>query len=166
MQFQIPQFIETEDKIVGPFSLRQFLWVGGAAGISALLYFLIELWIWLPMAVIIMAIGVGFGLIKMNGRPLSRVALSAAHFFWSSRIYSWQPEGSKTPMPGERGEKRSALYNIASGVALSSIWERVQTGTSDTDVKIKTSIDRMKEKYQIINKLSGERQAAKRIDYR
>ena len=37
MQYQVPQFIETEDKVVGPFSLRQFAYVGAAATKSVVL---------------------------------------------------------------------------------------------------------------------------------
>ena len=35
MRFQLPQFIETEVKIVGPFTLQQFLWVAGGAAFTA-----------------------------------------------------------------------------------------------------------------------------------
>ncbi len=39
MNFQVPQFIEHEAKIVGPFTLKQFMYVGAAGGISLVLYF-------------------------------------------------------------------------------------------------------------------------------
>ncbi len=35
MKFQVPQFIETETKIVGPFTWKQFIWV--ALGVGLLL---------------------------------------------------------------------------------------------------------------------------------
>lgn len=38
MRFQLPQFIETETKLVGPLTLRQFLWVAGGAAILFLLF--------------------------------------------------------------------------------------------------------------------------------
>ena len=38
MRFQLPQFIETEVKIVGPFTLKQFLWLAGGAAILTLVY--------------------------------------------------------------------------------------------------------------------------------
>ena len=47
MQFQVPQFIETEDKIVGPFTLRQFIYVAGAGLGSVILYFSVATWLWL-----------------------------------------------------------------------------------------------------------------------
>ena len=46
MQFQVPQFIETEDKIVGPLTLRQFLYIGAAGLLSFLLFFVLKIWFW------------------------------------------------------------------------------------------------------------------------
>ena len=39
MQFQVPQFIDVENKIIGPLSLRQFLYLAGAGLISFMLFF-------------------------------------------------------------------------------------------------------------------------------
>ncbi|TSC61742.1 MAG: SsrA-binding protein, partial [Parcubacteria group bacterium Athens0416_74] len=32
MQFQVPQFIEVEDKIVGPLTFKQFVFIAGGLG--------------------------------------------------------------------------------------------------------------------------------------
>ena len=60
MLFQLPQFIETEDKIVGPFSLKQFLYVGVAFGISAILYFLVKTWVWLVLSTPLVGAAIAF----------------------------------------------------------------------------------------------------------
>ena len=33
MRFQLPQFIETEIKIIGPFTLKQFMWIGAGGAL-------------------------------------------------------------------------------------------------------------------------------------
>ena len=38
MQFHIPQFIDIEDKIFGPFTFKHFVYVVGAAGATFLWY--------------------------------------------------------------------------------------------------------------------------------
>src|SRR3990172_12458701 len=38
MQFQVPQFIEIEDKIFGPLTFKQFIYVAGGAGACYLLW--------------------------------------------------------------------------------------------------------------------------------
>ena len=41
MHFQTPQFIEIEDKIFGPLTLKQFIYLAGAAGLSFTAYSLL-----------------------------------------------------------------------------------------------------------------------------
>jgi hypothetical protein len=36
MQFQVPQFLDVEDKIIGPFTIKQFLYLAGGAGFAYL----------------------------------------------------------------------------------------------------------------------------------
>lgn len=168
MQFQIPQFIEAEDKIIGPFSLRQFLYVGGGVGSSMIFYFLVDFWLWLPIAVVLTSLGIGFGLVKINGRPLPATAFSALQYFWKPHKYLFRPDAppltSEERPPEARGG--SSLERIVSGFALSSLWERVQTGTAASAEKSKRSLERLKEKYQTLQKITGEREVARRVDYR
>ena len=37
MEYQVPQFIEVEDKIFGPFTFRQFIYLAGGAGLCTML---------------------------------------------------------------------------------------------------------------------------------
>ena len=34
MMFSVPQFIDVEDKIIGPLTLKQFIYLAGGAGLS------------------------------------------------------------------------------------------------------------------------------------
>ncbi|MFH1246339.1 MAG: PrgI family protein [Candidatus Liptonbacteria bacterium] len=167
MQYQIPQFIETEDKIIGPLSLRQFLWVGGGLGITMILYFALSFTVWVPIAILFTATGAAMGMIKINGRQLPEVVMNAARFYWQPRTYTWQPE-TKAPAAGEAAPKEAmfSLESIAAGMNLSHTWEKVQTGTVESKEKGERAVAQMKERYQVLKKMSGEREAARRIDYR
>ncbi len=50
MRYQVPQFIEIEDKIFGPFTLKQFIYIVGGGGICYTLYKFLPL----PVALILM----------------------------------------------------------------------------------------------------------------
>ncbi len=91
MQFQVPQFIETEDKIVGPLTLRQFAFTATAGIISALLFLVLETTLWLPITIVLgmVAIALAFG--KLNGRPLSVYASSLYSSIWKPKIYVFKP---------------------------------------------------------------------------
>ena len=58
MQFQVPQFIEVEDRILGPLTFKQFIYLVGGAGISFVLYVLLPFF----FAVLLILPIVGFSL--------------------------------------------------------------------------------------------------------
>ena len=170
MQFQVPQFIETEDKIVGPLTLRQFLYLAAAAGLSVILYFSVQLWLWAGFSFFLFGIGAGLAFIKVNGQPLVKVLASAAGFYFKPQTYVWQPEHPELPKTASTlksilGEGIS-LEKIVAGLSLKRAQEQVLTGTATSSEKAKRLFHQTKERYEIFQKVSGERHAARRIDYR
>jgi len=180
MQFQVPQFIETEDKVVGPFSLRQFIYVGVGGVISAMLYFVLQTWLFAIFSFFIMSVAVALAFVRVQGRPLVKVVTSAASFYWNPQIYVWKSERTVVkPRKYEPGgvavedaaadiAKRAALQNALADSALHKSWENLQTGSPLTE---KTSDKQffekqMEQRYQIFQKTGGDRGAARRVDYR
>ncbi len=170
MQFQVPQFIETEDKIIGPLSLRQFIIVGVGFGFSALLYFILQTWLWLILSIVVLGAAGGIAFVKIEGRPLGKVILSALHFYWNPQTYVWQPEhpatGRAHPAAREREEAPIAplRQKAASGDALHEHWEGLLTGTKVAPNQL---TDRKRYgRYEIFQRITGDRQAARRVDYR
>ena len=92
MQFQVPQFIDTEDKIVGPFSLKQFAYVGVAGILSAILYFFGQLWLWVIGSIFIFGIALAFAFVRVGGRSFANLVVSAFNFYWKPQTYIWKPE--------------------------------------------------------------------------
>ena len=58
-QFQVPQFITVEDRIIGPLTLKQFFYLLGAAAIAligwALLHFILFAFVAVPLATLFAA---------------------------------------------------------------------------------------------------------------
>lgn len=92
MNFQVPQFIEIEDKIFGPFTFKQFVYLAGGAGAA-----FIE-WVYLPkfMAIffILPTIGLALALAfyKVNNRPFILVLESALRYVAGHKLYIWQKQ--------------------------------------------------------------------------
>jgi hypothetical protein len=162
MQFQLPQFIETEDKVVGPFTIKQFLYIAAAGVLGFILYFTVQPWLFVLLSVIFLSIAFGFAFLKVEGRSLPHVFISALSFYWKPQTYVWQPEH-----PGVEKEKALgggiSLEDIVSGAALHSAWKNLQTGLSPSSPKKELEKG---ERYQIFQRQSGERRGARRIDYR
>jgi hypothetical protein len=166
MQFQVPQFIETEDKVVGPLSLRQFMYVAAAGVGSAVLYFTVASWLWLLLTIVLLGVAASIAFIKIGGRPLSNVMLSALGFYWKPQTYIWKSEEAPqmTRQASDVEEGGISLENIITGAALHKRWENLQTGQKAPETK--AIENKMNVRYQIFQRMSGAREAAKRVDYR
>lgn len=70
MRFQLPQFIETEIKLVGPLTLKQFLWVAGGTAIIFLLFLISHGILFFALALPTAMIFLGLAFIKIDGEPL------------------------------------------------------------------------------------------------
>ncbi|PIR94566.1 hypothetical protein COT97_00825 [Candidatus Falkowbacteria bacterium CG10_big_fil_rev_8_21_14_0_10_39_11] len=75
-QFIVPQFIDVEDKILGPITIRQFGIMVVALVIGAIEFRLVSFVAFIPLAIITVGIAAIFAFAKVNGRPI--------HFFFLS----------------------------------------------------------------------------------
>ncbi len=91
--FQVPQFIDIEDKIIGPLSLRQFLILVGTAALVFLSFKILEVWLWIIVGGLIGALGIALAFLKINGQNFSRVAVNFLKYMINPRLYVWQRSG-------------------------------------------------------------------------
>ena len=93
MQFQVPQFIEKEAKIVGPLTFKQFLYLGAAGVVVFFLYFYLAAKNLLAFSLITIFLVIGalaFAFLKVGGQPLLSIFLKFFNFSFSSKIYLWK----------------------------------------------------------------------------
>lgn len=101
-QFQVPQFIEVEDKVFGPLTVMQFIYLIGGIGSVTILWFLpLPSIIFWPLAI---ACGSFFGALafmKVNGQPFNTVLNNAVTHWAGSRFYMWKriPHTQKSILP-------------------------------------------------------------------
>jgi hypothetical protein len=100
--FQVPQFIDIEDKIIGPISLRQFLILVGTAAIVFLLFKVLQIWLWIIVGGSIGALGMALAFLKINGQNFSRVAVNFLKYMINPRLYVWQRSGEKRNLVKEQ----------------------------------------------------------------
>ena len=71
MQFQVPHFLETEQRIWGPFTFANFVIMLGVAGFLAILYFIgINFIVWIIITVFVVGITLWLMFGSYNGRPI------------------------------------------------------------------------------------------------
>ncbi len=92
MQFEVPQFIDIEDKIFGPFTWRQFLYLGGGVGMGVVLFLtaplIIFILIGLPLAILAGALA----FYPVNNRPFSYFLEAIFNYLTHTKLYIWKRE--------------------------------------------------------------------------
>ncbi|MBU4536852.1 PrgI family protein [Patescibacteria group bacterium] len=92
MQFQVPQFIEVEDKIFGPLTFKQFIYIAGGAGISFTLYTLLPSFISYILIIAVIGLSLALAFYTVNNKPFIGVLESAFKYWWSYKLYIWKKE--------------------------------------------------------------------------
>ena len=95
MRFLVPQFIEVEDQIIGPLTLKQGLYILGGIGFCVILYLRFGFFITLLLGGPIGGLAFLLAFVKIHGRPFSFVASSAFFFYTKDKLYLWKKEGKK-----------------------------------------------------------------------
>jgi len=91
MKFQVPQFIDIEDKMFGPLSFKEFSYVAGGCGLSYLLYRYIP-WFLVALLLIIPVLGFAAALAfyRPNNKPFIEMVQSALAFAIGKKLYIWK----------------------------------------------------------------------------
>lgn len=95
MRFQVPQFIDIEDKIFGPLTIKQFIYIAGGAGLCFILFRLLPLILVIPLGVIILGFSLALAFYQINNKPLIYIIQSAFGYYVSSKLYLWQKKDKK-----------------------------------------------------------------------
>lgn len=89
MQFQVPQFLDVEDKIIGPFTMKQFLYLAGGIGMGYLALHYIP-WVGFVIGIVFVTLGGSLAFYKINGKPLVFMIESGFNYMRSNRLYVWR----------------------------------------------------------------------------
>lgn len=110
--FSVPQFIEIEDKVVGPFTFKQFVYLAGGGALCFLAWrflpFFLAIFIIAPAAILALALA----FYKINGQPFVTILASAIKYFLGSKLYVWKKEEKKIKPKMLELSKTSPLPNI------------------------------------------------------
>lgn len=131
MRFEVPQFIEVEDKIFGPFTWRQFIYLAGGIGAGVILYVLLPFLLFLVIAGPIMALAAGLAFFPVNNRPLSIFVESAFKYISSSRLYLWRKNEKKPAASSYSGS--APLYTPPTSNNIASLSRKLELNALKKD---------------------------------
>jgi hypothetical protein len=96
MRFEVPQFIEVEDKIVGPLTWKQFVYLAGGAGLLIIFYFTFPFFIFAIVGLPLGALAGFLAFHKVNNRPFSIFLESFINYTTQNKLYLWEREEEQT----------------------------------------------------------------------
>ncbi|MBI3627411.1 MAG: PrgI family protein [Candidatus Sungbacteria bacterium] len=98
-QYQVPQFIDIEDKIIGPLTLKQFMYLAVGAGLLVIFYYLFNFYIFIVLAVPIGLFSLALAFFKLNNVPFPKVVMNAIGFYTHPHLYLWKQQPAKKEGP-------------------------------------------------------------------
>jgi len=93
-EHKVPQDVEAEDKLLGPFSFRQFVYLMIALAAGALAFFMGRVLI--PLAILPMPIALAFLVLALplrKDQPMETYVAAMIRFLFSPHIRLWDPDG-------------------------------------------------------------------------
>jgi len=95
MKFQVPQFIETETKLIGPFTLKQFLWLASGGAILFLMFLTMNRFVFIVVAIPIGGLFAALAFLRVNETPLFNYVVYGITYFFNPKQYVFKKEEEK-----------------------------------------------------------------------
>lgn len=90
MRFQVPQFTDIEDKIIGPFTLKQFIMYIVAGMLLVPVYIYSDLSLFITIALPVIGIAAVFAHVKIYGKSFGAVVLAGFSYVSKGQLYIWR----------------------------------------------------------------------------
>ncbi len=103
--FNVPQFIDVEDKIAGPLTWKQIFWMIGMCAVLMLLYNIFDSATFFGLAIPVVLIFALFAFYRPNGITMTEFAMHGFFFLFQPKVAVWERPTSSRPMPSEPAKK-------------------------------------------------------------
>lgn len=90
MKFQVPQFIDVEDKVFGPFTFKQFVYIAGGVGLSFVLLKLLPRFLAILLIIPVALFSAALAFYRMNNKPFVQMVESFFKYLFAPRLYLWR----------------------------------------------------------------------------
>lgn len=109
----MPQFIEVEDKIIGPLTLKQFIYVAGAAGLCIVFFVYLQIVFAILLAIPVAALAAALAFYKVNGKPFIEVLEAGFSYYTGAKLFLWKHREPKAGEVSAAAEAAAAAETAA-----------------------------------------------------
>lgn len=92
MEYQVPQFIEVENKIFGPLTFKQFVYVAGGIGLCVALILYLPLLVAILLCIPVAGFAGALAFYKVNNKSFTDVLAAGFSYYTNGRLYLWRKE--------------------------------------------------------------------------
>jgi hypothetical protein len=106
MRFQVPQFIEVEDKLFLNLTIKQFIYVVGGLGMAFAIYTFVTKFLAFILIPIVLALAAALAFFPRErfGKPFVDMLEAAVKYAFNTKLYIWRKVDRKIT-PTEKTEK-------------------------------------------------------------
>jgi len=105
MLFNVPQYIDVEDKIAGPFTAKQLLWMFGMGAALLLLWGFLEKTAFYMAAVPVIIIFLALAFYRPYNQPLISFIIHSIMFVFRPKLYFWKREAEHEKAPAKQKDE-------------------------------------------------------------
>ena len=105
MRFQVPQFIEVEDKIFGPLTFKQFIYSAGGIGLSVILFILLPRFLAILISLPIVLFSAALAFYKVNDKPFINLVEAFVKYTLTNKLYIWKKTDNSRPTTDNKDAK-------------------------------------------------------------
>lgn len=129
MRYQVPQFVDIEDKIIGPFTLRQFLMYVVAVMVLVPVYLNSDLSLFITVALPVLGTAAAFAHVKIAHKSLGATITNAAKFATGGQLFLWRRGGKTRPLiiKDENWKEANAALADARSTPLLHLAQTIET---------------------------------------
>src|SRR3989338_330016 len=95
MRYEVPQFIEVEQKVIGPFTWKQFVYLAGGACGALIVFLTLPFIVFVIIGLPIAALAAMLAFQKINDRPFELLLEAAFNYIVKSRFFLWNIDESR-----------------------------------------------------------------------
>lgn len=99
MRFQVPQFVDIVDKVIGPLTLKQFLIYLFTVLALVPIYLTVSLSAFVVIAMPVMGLAAMFAHFRLHSKSLFQVVMNAVNYLIRGQLFIWRRTGMEQPMP-------------------------------------------------------------------
>jgi hypothetical protein len=144
MRYQVPQFVDIEDKIIGPLTLKQFLIYIVSGVLLVPVYLATDISLFITLAIPVMGLAALFAHFKLHGRSFFTILGHAGAFVLHGQLFLWRRSGHEGTL-AVRGLDLEELdeLGVEAGSTLSDRARALETVGNVVDEDVEDPLDQV-----------------------